>query len=172
MLIIFKNKFLTKRIKFTSKIQIEKRKKQYESNISNNKISCKQPKIVLLFSVHHEPHVVVIIMIEINYSKLFHRVLSIWTFHLFKWYPHEKPWLHQINTESPLLRHILMILKAPKYSNATRKCLLKNHKLCFIFKPNVIIISKSYFCKIHIGHCINPIHIRSPSKELKNYVHR
>ena len=69
MLIIFKNKFLTKRIKFTSKIQIEKRKKHYESNISDNKISCKQPKIVLSFSVHHEPHVAVIIMIEINYSK-------------------------------------------------------------------------------------------------------
>ena len=38
MLILFKNKFVTKRIQFTSKIQIEKRKKQYESNISNNKI--------------------------------------------------------------------------------------------------------------------------------------
>ena len=38
MLILFKNKFVTKRIQFTSKIQIEKRKKQYESNISNYKI--------------------------------------------------------------------------------------------------------------------------------------
>ena len=34
----FLKKILTKRIQFTSKIQIEKRKKQYESNISNNKI--------------------------------------------------------------------------------------------------------------------------------------